>query len=120
MGPLPRKRMLFLVSVIILLGLVGGVVFLRVFLSSSPEEPASQNNDYTLKFNQTSAWRDLVAQVEIGARYPGTPEIEKCRSFIVNSIDHSYWQIFWHNFTYLGVLVLNILVLPINAFQYYD
>ena len=121
MGSLRRVLLIF-ASTIILLGILGGSILIQVFLLNNPQESPSpsQDRDYALKFNQTSAWQDLVAQVRIGPRYPGTAEIEKCRSFIVNSVDHSYWQIFWHNFTYLGVLVLNILVLPINAFQYYD
>ncbi|OLS25968.1 MAG: Aminopeptidase YwaD precursor [Candidatus Heimdallarchaeota archaeon LC_3] len=70
---------------------------------------------YPLYFDGSESFKHLKNQVDIGFRYPGTHEINLTRSYITNHLNLFNWTVIFHNFTFKGIDVTNILAFPANA-----
>ncbi|MHA1448407.1 MAG: M28 family peptidase [Candidatus Hodarchaeales archaeon] len=82
------------------------------YQSTIPEE--SENWDYlstSTSFNGTLAYEHARFQCEdIGYRYPGSNGINLTRKYIMETIsNYPGWTVNYHNFTYNGIPVVNII-----------
>lgn len=85
----------------------------QVFIDSDPE--ATDFLNHPLLFDENISFNHLKNQVNIGYRYPGTLEINETRVYITSELIKYNWRIFFHNFTFNGIDVSNILAFPENS-----
>ncbi|MFW9928127.1 MAG: M28 family peptidase [Candidatus Thorarchaeota archaeon] len=91
------------------------IVFFNLDPLHSSNKANQIDNKNNLYFNSTQAFEYLTDQVNIGYRYPGSPEINLTRAFIVEQLSLWHWKILFDNFTFLGIDVSNILAFPENS-----
>ena len=69
---------------------------------------AAPNVKMALRFNGQRAYQAALDQCSIGPRPPGTPEIQKTRDYIINTLKDAGWQVELEKFTHQGVDAVNI------------
>jgi Zn-dependent M28 family amino/carboxypeptidase len=69
-------------------------------------------------FNGERAYQDVIYQVEIGVRYPGTPGHERMTSFITEELTAAGWIVDRHEAEISGKEVINIIASRDNESEY--
>ncbi|MHA1983847.1 MAG: M28 family peptidase [Candidatus Hodarchaeales archaeon] len=113
-----KRNLTILSGIGIILVTTVGILFINNLLIPPIDFSNEDMDDFEkhpLRFNETQSFNHLKNQVEIGYRYPGTVEINLTRSYIVKHLNLYNWRVYFHNFTFEGIDVSNILAVPSDS-----
>jgi len=95
-----NRRFLYMIAFVMLALALCSVLLWHL---NEPGQPSNMN------FDGKQAYRDVLAQMEFGARITGTEGNRKCGDYIADQLRQAGWSVEFQNFTYRGTQARNVI-----------